>query len=70
MTKAQDFVAKTTSRGEELKALAVAKKAVAETSHIKLIDNIIADLNKEQVVDESKQECCKAQAETDQVAWW
>ena len=30
---------------------------------IKLIDNIIAELKKEQVVDESKQECCKAQVD-------
>lgn len=32
MTKAQDFEAETTSRGEELKALAMAKKAVKESS--------------------------------------
>lgn len=32
MTKAQDFEAKTTSRGEELKALAMAKKAVVENT--------------------------------------
>jgi len=32
MTKAQDFEAETTSRGEELKALAMAKKAVVESS--------------------------------------
>jgi hypothetical protein len=32
MTKAQDFEAETTSRGEELKALAMAKKAVVEST--------------------------------------
>jgi len=32
MTKAQDFEAETTSRGEELKALAMAKKAVVENT--------------------------------------
>merc|ERR1719272_2388426 len=32
MTKAQDFEAETTSRGEELKALAMAKKAVVENA--------------------------------------
>jgi len=32
MTKAQDFEAETTSRGEELKALAMAKKAVTEST--------------------------------------
>jgi len=32
MTKAQDFEAETTSRGEELKALAMAKKAVKEST--------------------------------------
>merc|ERR1719201_853102 len=32
MTKAQDFEAETTSRGEELKALAMAKKAVKENT--------------------------------------
>jgi DNA repair exonuclease SbcCD ATPase subunit len=32
MTKAQDFEAETTSRGEELKALAMAKKAVADNT--------------------------------------
>ena len=30
---------------------------------IKLIDNIIAELKKEQVVDASKQECCNAQVD-------
>merc|ERR1719321_2324808 len=32
MSKAQDFEAETTSRGEELKALAMAKKAVVENT--------------------------------------
>merc|ERR1719468_1436918 len=32
MTKASDFEAETTSRGEELKALAMAKKAVVENT--------------------------------------
>merc|ERR1719237_720308 len=32
MTKAEDFEAETTSRGEELKALAMAKKAVKENT--------------------------------------
>merc|ERR1719197_1152428 len=32
MTKAQDFEAEVTSRGEELKALAMAKKAVKENT--------------------------------------
>merc|ERR1719506_2386119 len=32
MTKAQDFEAETTSRGEELKALAMAKKAVKDNA--------------------------------------
>ena len=34
-----------------------------EIDVIKLIDNIIAELKKEQVVDESKQEGCKAQVD-------
>jgi len=40
MTKAQDFEAETTSRGEELKALAMAKKAVKEGADLLKDDSV------------------------------